>query len=36
MVNACDVCEIHNELNNAPEWDGHKPEDIERLYSLLS
>jgi len=23
------------ELDNAPEWDGHKPEDIERLYSIL-
>lgn len=23
------------ELNAAPEWDGHKPEDIERLLSLL-
>jgi hypothetical protein len=23
------------ELKNAPEWDGHKPEDITRLYSLL-
>lgn len=24
------------ELPNAPEWDGHKPEDIERLKSLES
>jgi hypothetical protein len=23
------------ELHNAPEWDGHKPSDIERLYSIL-
>jgi hypothetical protein len=23
------------ELHMAPEWDGHKPCDIERLYSLL-
>lgn len=23
------------ELANAPEWDGHKPEDITRLFSLL-
>lgn len=23
------------ELMNAPVWDGHKPGDIERLYSLL-
>lgn len=22
-------------LDNAPVWDGHKPEDIDRLYSLL-
>jgi hypothetical protein len=23
------------ELHNAPEWDGHKPSDIDRLFSLL-
>ena len=23
-----------SELKNAPAWDGHKPEEIERLYSL--
>lgn len=23
------------ELDYAPEWDGHKPEDIDRLYSIL-
>lgn len=23
-----------NELDNAPEWDGHRPEDIDRLKSL--
>lgn len=23
------------ELDKAPEWDGHKPSDITRLYSLL-
>jgi len=23
------------ELETAPEWDGHKPEDIDRLFSLL-
>lgn len=23
------------ELDNAPEWDGHKPEDINRLFGLL-
>lgn len=23
------------ELENAPKWDGHKPSDIDRLYSLL-
>ena len=23
------------ELKNAPKWDGHKPSDIDRLYSLL-
>lgn len=24
------------EIENAPEWDGHKPSDITRLHSLLS
>lgn len=24
------------ELENGPEWDGHKPSDITRLYSLLN
>lgn len=24
------------ELDNAPEWDGHKPEDINRLFGLLA
>lgn len=24
-----------DEIERAPEWDGHKPEDIERLYSLM-
>ena len=24
-----------NEISNAPEWDGHQPSDIDRLYSLL-
>ena len=23
------------ELDRAPEWDGHKPEDIDRLFTLL-
>jgi hypothetical protein len=23
------------ELDSAPEWDGHKPSDIERLFTLL-
>jgi hypothetical protein len=23
------------EIEFAPEWDGHKPSDIDRLYSLL-
>lgn len=23
------------ELSKAPEWDGHKPEDVTRLFSLL-
>lgn len=23
------------EIDNAPEWDGHKPSDIDRLFSLL-
>lgn len=25
-----------NELDTAPEWDGHKPEDLKRLLSLLT
>jgi hypothetical protein len=30
-----DVFDV-KELKRAPEWDGHKPEDITRLYSLLN
>jgi len=25
-----------NEIAHAPEWDGHKPEDITRLFTLVS